>query len=88
MMAGDVIGLASEPAPRGTSPLLRAAVHNGDRVAPAPDLATLRERFRERFAFLPDPFKRLESPPAYPVEISRPLAALRDATASALEGPA
>ena len=88
MMAGDVIGLASESTPPGASPLLRAAVRNGDRVAAAPALADLRDRFRERFATLPDPIKRLETPLTYPVEISQSLTALRDATAAAFEGPA
>lgn len=88
MMAGDLIGLASDPAPADTETLLRPAVREGERLAPAPTLAELRERFRERFATLPDRFKRLESAPAYPVEVSTPLAALRDATAAALEGSA
>ena len=88
MMDGDVIGLASESTPPEASPLLRDAVRSGERVAAAPALADLRHRFRERFATLPDDFKRLESPPAYPVEISQSLGALRDATASALEDPA
>ena len=87
MMAGDIIGLASEPGPNGASPLLRATVREGERVGPPAGLADLRERFRERFATLPDRFKQLDAPPGYPVEVSRPLAALRDATASALEGP-
>ena len=86
-MAGDVIGLDSEAIPPSAKPLLRAAVRGGERLAPTPTLASLRDRFRERFAALPDRFKRLESAPAYPIEISRPLAALRDATAAALEDP-
>ena len=88
MMAGDVIGLASESTPPGAVPLLRAAVRGGERVTPAPALPDLRHRFRERFATLSDDFKRLESPPVYPVEISQSLASLRDSTAAALEGPA
>ena len=68
--------------------LLRAAVRGGERVTPAPALPDLRHRFRERFATLSDDFKRLESPPVYPVEISQSLASLRDSTAAALEGPA
>ncbi len=88
MMAGDLIGLASEPAPVGAEPLLQAAVREGERVAPAPSLAELRDRFRERFATLPDRFKRLDAPPSYSVEVGRPLVALRDATAAALGGPA
>ena len=88
MMDGDVIGLASESTPPDASPLLRDAVRGGERVAAAPALANLRDRFRERFATLSDDFKRLESPPVYPVEISQSLASLRDSTAAALEGPA
>ncbi len=86
MMAGDVIGLASEPSPADTETLLRPAVREGERLAPAPALVDLRDRFRERFLTLPGRFKRLESAPAYPVEVSTPLAALRDATAAALQG--
>ena len=87
MMAGDLIGLASEPAPADTETLLRPAVREGERLAPAPALADLQERFRERFATLPDHFKRLDAPLDYLVEVSQPLAALRDTTAAALEDP-
>ena len=88
MMAGDLISLASEPTPAGTEPLAAPRrPRRGPRRPIAPTLADLRDRFRERFASLTESFKRLESPPVYPVEMSQPLAALRDATAAALEGP-
>ena len=61
-----------KPGPKGPSPLLRTAVREGQRVGLPADLAALRERFRERFAALPDRFKRLDAPPPYPVEVSRP----------------
>lgn len=76
-LAGDVIALASEPAPAGR-PLLERVMADGRRLAPPPALAAVRARCLEQLRALPDEVARLEAPGPYPVERSEAVVALAD----------
>ncbi|MGZ4430675.1 MAG: nicotinate phosphoribosyltransferase [Gaiellales bacterium] len=72
---GDIIGLAREPAPEGSSPLLVEAMRRGRRLH-RESLAVARERCAGQRALLPPPQLRLHAAP-YPVAFSRRLTTLR-----------
>jgi nicotinate phosphoribosyltransferase len=79
-MAGDTVALESETC-AGT-PLLRPVLRGGRRVGEPSTLATARERAAASLRALPEPLRRLEPSPAYPVTIApsiRDLAARVDA---------
>lgn len=76
-LGGDVIALASEPAPAGR-PLLERVLADGRRLAPSPALAEVRARCLEQLRALPDEVARLEAPGPYPVERSEAVVALAD----------
>ncbi len=78
MMARDVIARAGEPPPQpGGEPLLREAMRGGKRLEPPPSLQSLRQRFAEEFARLPERHKRLRAPAPYEIGISAELQALQ-----------
>jgi nicotinate phosphoribosyltransferase len=68
-MARDVIALRQEPLPGG-APLLQKVMDRGRRIQPDPTLKESREYFLSQFALLPEPYKALNDPPAYPVSLS------------------
>lgn len=75
---GDVIALDTEAPPPESVPLLRPVVRGGAPVDGAvPPLAEIRRLAAEGLAALPERYRRLEAPDAYPVEWSAGLEALR-----------
>ena len=76
-MTGDVLGGAAESPPG--EPLLQPVLRGGERVAAAPDMATLRAHTAAQLAALP-PAQRALAPAgeAYPVRVSEPLQATAD----------
>jgi nicotinate phosphoribosyltransferase len=70
-MAGDIISLDGEN--QHGEPLLHLVMKDGRRVAPQEPLAAVRERAARELARLPEPLRRLEAGPTYPVEVSEKL---------------
>jgi nicotinate phosphoribosyltransferase len=71
----DVITRAEEDHP-GAEPLLKCVLRQGTRTQASPALARVKERAQDSLAHLPEPYRRLREPAAYPVQISQPLAQL------------
>lgn len=65
----DLIGLRDE-GHRGTEPLLKKVMENGQRVSPSPSLEELRKRFLKEFGSLDDRIKAIHNPDQYPVELT------------------
>ena len=65
----DVIALRDEPV-AGAAPLLEPVMRRGEIIRPLPSLHDSRAYFQAQFARLPEPYKALENPPVYPVELS------------------
>ncbi len=65
----DTITLRDEVLPQGM-PLLKPVMREGRICQPLPSLKESREYFLSQFALLPEPYKALEDPPRYPVELS------------------
>ncbi|MDP9363776.1 MAG: hypothetical protein M3Q10_06055, partial [Chloroflexota bacterium] len=81
LFARDVIQLQDEPSPAGGVPLLRPVVQDGEAVEGAlPPLAEIRRRATDELAALPERYRRLDAPEAYPVEWSEGLRELRRVT--------
>ncbi len=59
-------------------PLLEQVVKNGKLICNRHSLVQIRETAAENLAKLPDEYKKLEGAPAYPVELSSGLTALRE----------
>jgi nicotinate phosphoribosyltransferase len=70
LFAGDAIARQDEKPEQAAEPLLEQVMSEGRRLNREPDLGELRERFAQEFARLPSEYKKLISPPRYPVEIS------------------
>ena len=68
-MARDVIARRQEALPGG-APLLQKVMDRGRTTAPLPTLKENRKYFLSQFALLPEPYKALHDPPAYPVSLS------------------
>ncbi|MFF2568731.1 nicotinate phosphoribosyltransferase [Streptomyces sp. NPDC101191] len=60
----DVVGLANEPPPEGTEPLLNTVMRGGLRTGPPDTLAAARARFETDLAALPEEARRIEDPVA------------------------
>jgi nicotinate phosphoribosyltransferase len=75
---GDVLGLSDEPPPSpDAEPLLEVVMRGGERTpAGARGLEDASERFERSWRTLPDVYRYLTSPAAYPVTPSQQLAAL------------
>jgi len=71
----DVIARAEEDHP-GAEPLLECVLRQGTRTQASPPLARVKERAQDSLAHLPESYRRLREPAAYPVQISQPLARL------------
>jgi nicotinate phosphoribosyltransferase len=75
-MLGDVISVEADR--QAGEALLRPVMRGGRRLEPHPDLAELRRRAAEDLRRLPEPLRRLEKGPAYPVEIAPALRSLAE----------
>jgi len=64
----DVLCVVDEPL--GGEALLVPVLRGGEPVAPLPDLGAIQARARAQLAALPEPYHRLQQPPAYPVRLS------------------
>ena len=73
----DTITLREEAVPEAT-PLLRQCMTGGRLTQELPTLQESREYFLSQFALLPEPYKALEEPEAYPVILSPALKDLQD----------
>lgn len=73
-MREDVLSLESDNQQGET--LIAMAMRAGQRVAPAPTLAQVRERAVRELAALPEPLRQLKAGTEYPVTISEKLSAL------------
>jgi nicotinate phosphoribosyltransferase len=73
----DVIALASETL--DAEPLLVNVMEEGELTYELPSLIEVRSAAKENLAKLPEKFKKLTNPPAYPVVQSKALADLADA---------
>ena len=72
-MRGDILSVESDK--RDDEPLIAQVMRGGQRVAPAPTFAQMRERAASGLARLPEPLRRLEASD-YPVTIADALKAL------------
>ncbi|MCK7626397.1 nicotinate phosphoribosyltransferase [Streptomyces sp. RS10V-4] len=81
----DVIGLAEEPAPPGTVPLLETLMRGGVRCAPRSPLADARARLAADLAELPAAARAIRSPVPVRPSVSPPLAALTDRVRQRIE---
>jgi nicotinate phosphoribosyltransferase len=72
----DVIGTRNETDGRG-QPLLETVMQAGRITRPLPSLEDIRQSFRSDFEKLPERYKRLSQPAAYPVRLSSALKALQ-----------
>jgi nicotinate phosphoribosyltransferase len=73
----DIIGVRGEsfdPA----QPLLETVMQSGQICVRLPSLGEIRQDFRSRFENLPDRYKQLSHPDAYPVRLSPALSALQE----------
>jgi nicotinate phosphoribosyltransferase len=78
MLAGDVIGLKDEEL--GDEKLLQTVMKEGINISKSGSLDEARERFREEFERLDEPYKAIRNPSNYPVELSRNLKLLQEKT--------
>jgi nicotinate phosphoribosyltransferase len=65
----DIIGCRGEDLPKAEK-LLHRVMENGQICRTLPSLEEIRHRFSSEFAFLPEAYKRLVTPPCYPVRFS------------------
>ncbi|MFE7311590.1 nicotinate phosphoribosyltransferase [Streptomyces sp. NPDC057555] len=72
----DVIGLAGEPAPPGSVPLLRTVMRSGTRCASPLPLEEARRRLAAEVADLPPAARKIRSPEPVRASLSEPLTAL------------
>jgi nicotinate phosphoribosyltransferase len=79
-MAGDIVTVVDDP--QEGEALVEPVMRQGRRIGPPPPLAAARERAAADLAQLPEHLRRLETEPAYPVEISSALRALADEVGS------
>ena len=56
----DTLGLASEPAPRGTRPLLEPVIRNGKLVKKLPSIDRIRDRAKQAIRTLPRDYRNLK----------------------------
>jgi len=73
----DIIGLRDENI-SGAEPLLKKVMEGGKIAAPCPSLDDSRSTFQEEFSCLPEPFKAIQNPPHYAVELTPRLQALSE----------
>jgi nicotinate phosphoribosyltransferase len=73
-MAGDLISLESDKG--AGEPLIQMVIEHGRRIAPSPSLDDIRARAARDLERLPEPLRRLEAGPSYPVEVAQSLVRL------------
>jgi len=73
-MRGDILSLENDSQAGET--LIAPVMRGGQRLAPAPTLAQIREHATRELGKLPEPLRKLEGGMEYPVEISKALRAL------------
>jgi nicotinate phosphoribosyltransferase len=73
-MTGDLLTVVDDA--RDGESLLQRVMQDGRRLHPSPALATVRSYAAEQLARLPEPLRRLEDAPPYPVEVSSRLRVL------------
>lgn len=78
MFTEDIIALRDEPCPEGAEPLLSRVMEDGRTTVTLPSLGEIRERFQEELSRLPERYKALRNPPAYPVSLSPGLLRLQE----------
>ena len=81
----DVIGLEDE-ALDGGEPLLTQVMAGGRRTGSPTALQDIRETFRREFDGLPEEYKRLQDPPAYPASLSGALEELTSQVEGRVQG--
>ncbi|WP_310715895.1 nicotinate phosphoribosyltransferase [Streptomyces lydicus] len=74
----DVIGLADEPPPENSTPLLESMMRAGERRAPRPRLEEARRRLAAELAELPAAARRIRSPQPVRARVSHRLSVLTD----------
>ncbi|MFF8310035.1 nicotinate phosphoribosyltransferase [Streptomyces lydicus] len=74
----DVIGLADEPPPEGSTPLLEPMMRAGERRAPRPRPEDARRRLAAELAELPAAARRIRSPQPVRARVSHRLSVLTD----------
>lgn len=74
----DVIGLADEPPPENSTPLLEPMMRAGERRAPRPRLEDARRRLAAELAELPAAARRIRSPQPVRARVSHRLSVLTD----------
>jgi nicotinate phosphoribosyltransferase len=77
---GDVVGLAGEPTPHGTAPLLVPVIREGRREAPSEALDHIRARARSQRLSLPPPLREPRPSASYPIRLSDGLRQLDEET--------
>jgi nicotinate phosphoribosyltransferase len=73
-MTGDVLTIEGDRQPG--EPLVVDVMRGGQRIAPAPTLAQIRERAKADLARLPEPLRHLQQDVDYPVTVAEALKAL------------
>ena len=73
-MAGDIISTDTDR--QQGEPLLEQVMRDGRRIAPSPGLSDVRARAARELKRLPEPLRRLEPGPAYPVDVADALLGL------------
>jgi nicotinate phosphoribosyltransferase len=75
----DIVQLASEPKPPGTERLLKPVVLDGEIVSGSlPPLSEIWEFAQSNLRHLPEDYRRIASPPPYPVRFSDGICQMRD----------
>jgi nicotinate phosphoribosyltransferase len=77
---GDLVALRDEEGPPGSEPLLEVVLRGGSRVAAAPSIDDMRERFRRDLEGVPERARRLRDPGPVAVRHSSALDALTNRT--------
>jgi len=83
-MAGDVLSVDGDA--QAGAALIRPAMGDGRRLAPAPGIDAVRAHAADELARLPGPLKRLEAGAAYPVRVAPALRSLARAVDARMAG--
>jgi nicotinate phosphoribosyltransferase len=75
-MAGDILSVESDRQPG--KPLIAQVMKGGQRIAPSPLLSEIRAYAAREFERLPEPLRRLDPGPSYPVRVADALVALTE----------
>lgn len=67
-MTGDTLALVDDPQPG--RPLLQTVMRGGQRLAPSPTAAEIRDYTAGQLARLPPAWRQLDRAPSYPVNVA------------------